>query len=92
MAGWGLMARKQDPGRRDFLKKAAYSAPAVLTLQAVSGLAKAGSEKSDPGDEAEEEAEEDEDEAVEIDQQYRSASGATLSGYGCLSEAFVVEW
>ena len=39
------MARKQDPGRRDFLKKAAYSAPAVLTLQAVSGLAKAGSEK-----------------------------------------------
>ena len=38
------MARKQDPGRRDFLKKAAYSAPAVLTLQAVSGLAKAGSE------------------------------------------------
>jgi len=41
------MARKQDPGRRDFLKKAAYSAPAVLTLQAVSGLAKAGSEKPD---------------------------------------------
>ena len=41
------MARKQDPRRRDFLKKAAYSAPAVLTLQAVSGLAKAGSDKSD---------------------------------------------
>ena len=68
MAGGGLMARKQDPRRRDFLKKAAYSAPAVLTLQAVSGLAKAGSEKPDDGDEAEEEAEEDEDEAVEIDQ------------------------
>ena len=45
MAVGGPMARKQDPGRRDFLKKAAYSAPAVLTLQAVSGLAKAGSEK-----------------------------------------------
>ena len=39
------MAKKQDPRRRDFLKKAAYSAPAVLTLQAVSGVAKAGSEK-----------------------------------------------
>ena len=39
------MPRKLDPRRRDFLKKAAYSAPAVLTLQAVSGLAKAGSEK-----------------------------------------------
>jgi len=38
------MANKQDPKRRDFLKKAAYSAPAVLTLQAVSGVAKAGSE------------------------------------------------
>jgi len=47
MAVGGLMGRKQDPGRRDFLKKAAYSAPAVLTLQAVSGLAKAGSEKPD---------------------------------------------
>jgi len=39
------MATKQDPKRRDFLKKAAYSAPAVLTLQATSGVAKAGSEK-----------------------------------------------
>ena len=47
MAGGGLMASKQEPRRRDFLKKAAYSAPAVLTLQAVSGLAKAGSEKSE---------------------------------------------
>jgi hypothetical protein len=43
--GGGLMARKQDPKRRDFLKKAAYSAPVVLTLQATSGVAKAGSEK-----------------------------------------------
>ena len=41
------MGKKQDPKRRDFLKKAAYSAPAVLTLQAVSGVAKGGSEKSD---------------------------------------------
>jgi hypothetical protein len=39
------MAKKQDPKRRDFLKKAAYSAPAILTLQATSGVAKAGSEK-----------------------------------------------
>jgi hypothetical protein len=39
------MAKKQDPKRRDFLKKAAYSAPAVLSLQAVSGVAKAGSEE-----------------------------------------------
>ena len=39
------MARRQDPKRREFLKKAAYSAPAILTLQATSGVAKAGSEK-----------------------------------------------
>ena len=39
------MATKQDPKRRDFLKKAAYSAPVVLTLQATSAVAKAGSEK-----------------------------------------------
>ena len=39
------MAKRQDPKRRDFLKKAAYSAPAILTLQATSGVAKAGSEK-----------------------------------------------
>jgi hypothetical protein len=39
----GLMAKTQNPKRRDFLKKAAYSAPAVLTLQATSGVAKAGS-------------------------------------------------
>ena len=39
------MAKKQDLKRRDFLKKAAYSAPAILTLQAASGVAKAGSEK-----------------------------------------------
>ena len=40
-----FMNKKQDSKRRDFLKKAAYSAPAILTLQAASGVAKAGSEK-----------------------------------------------
>ena len=43
------MDKKQDPKRRDFLKKAAYSAPAILTLQAASGVAKAGSEKPATG-------------------------------------------
>jgi len=43
------MNKKQDPKRRDFLKKAAYSAPAILTLQAASGVAKAGSEKPATG-------------------------------------------
>ena len=41
------MGKKQDPKRRDFLKKAAYSAPAVLTLQAVSGVAKGGKKLSE---------------------------------------------
>ena len=36
----------QDPKKRDFLKKAAYSAPAILSLQATSALAKSGSSKS----------------------------------------------
>jgi hypothetical protein len=31
--------------RREFLKRAAYTAPAILSLQAVSAAAKAGSEK-----------------------------------------------
>ena len=31
--------------RREFLKKAAYTAPAILSLQALSAVAKAGSEK-----------------------------------------------
>jgi hypothetical protein len=31
--------------RRDFVKKSAYLAPAILTLQATSGIAKAGSVK-----------------------------------------------
>jgi len=37
-----------DNSRRDFIKKAAYVAPAVLTLQAYSSLAKAGSDKAAP--------------------------------------------
>ena len=37
------MAKKQDPNRREFLKKTAYAAPAILSLQAVSSVAKAGS-------------------------------------------------
>lgn len=42
------MAKKQDPKRRAFLKKAAYSAPVILSLQATSALAKSGSSKSPP--------------------------------------------
>jgi hypothetical protein len=38
-----------DSSKRDFIKKAAYAAPAILTLQAHSALAKAGSVK-DPKD------------------------------------------
>ena len=40
--------QKQDPTKREFLKKAAYSAPAILSLQATSALAKSGSSKSPP--------------------------------------------
>ena len=32
-----------DASKRDFIKKAAYAAPAILSLQAFSALAKAGS-------------------------------------------------
>lgn len=39
------METKHDPTRRGLLKKAAYAAPAILTLQATSALAKSGSEK-----------------------------------------------
>ena len=39
------MEKKHDPTRRGLLKKAAYAAPVVLTLQATSAVAKAGSEK-----------------------------------------------
>jgi hypothetical protein len=39
------MTKTHDATRRALLKKAAYAAPAVLTLQATSAVAKAGSEK-----------------------------------------------
>ncbi len=35
--------------RRDFVKKAAYVAPAILTLKATPSYAKSGSEKPDKG-------------------------------------------
>jgi hypothetical protein len=39
-----------NPSRRTFVKKAAYAAPAVLSLQAFSAVAKAGSNKDEkPG-------------------------------------------
>ena len=43
--GGGVEETKHDPTRRGLLKKAAYAAPVVLTLQATSALAKSGSEK-----------------------------------------------
>ena len=47
------MAKKRDPKRREFLKKTAYAAPAILSLQATSALAKEGSgneDEKDPGE------------------------------------------
>ena len=41
----GDVDTKHDPTRRGLLKKAAYAAPVILTLQATSALAKSGSEK-----------------------------------------------
>ena len=43
------MAKKRDPKRREFLKKSAYAAPAILSLQATSALAKEGSDKEEEG-------------------------------------------
>lgn len=40
--------RKKQVSRREFVKKAAYIAPAIVTLQAVPMYAKAGSEKEHP--------------------------------------------
>ena len=42
--------KKHSPSRRAFVKKAAYVAPAVLSLQAFSSMAKAGSHKGDRPD------------------------------------------
>lgn len=39
-----------DPSRRDFVKRGAYVAPAVLTLAAAPQFAKAGSIKPGKGD------------------------------------------
>ena len=39
------MEKKHDPTRRGLLRKAAYAAPVVLTFQATSSVAKAGSVK-----------------------------------------------
>jgi hypothetical protein len=42
----GWVEKKHDPTRRGLLRKATYAAPVVLTLQAMSSVAKAGSEKA----------------------------------------------
>jgi hypothetical protein len=39
----------KQPARREFVKKAAYVAPAILTLAATPGHATVGSFKSEPG-------------------------------------------
>ena len=39
--------KEHSPSRRAFVKKAAYVAPAVLSLQAFSAVAKAGSNKDE---------------------------------------------
>ena len=42
--------KEHNPSRRAFVKKAAYVAPAVLSLQAFSAVAKSGSNKDEtPG-------------------------------------------
>ena len=45
-----IKMKKHDPSKREFVKKAAYAAPAVLTLTAAASVAKAGSEKEDCDD------------------------------------------
>ncbi len=40
---------EHDASRREFVKKAAYVAPAILTLQAAPAYAKGGSDKGDGG-------------------------------------------
>jgi hypothetical protein len=42
------VSNQQDQSRREFVKKAAYIAPAILTLQAAPQYAKAGSNKPNP--------------------------------------------
>ena len=43
----GVAMKEHDSSRREFVKKAAYVAPAVLSLKATSAFAKSGSE-NDP--------------------------------------------
>ena len=47
----------QNPveSRRDFVRKAAYAAPAILTLPAAAAYAKQGSEKADRRDDKDKE-------------------------------------
>ena len=42
---WGKAMEEHDASRREFVKKAAYVAPAILTLQAAPAYVKAGSIK-----------------------------------------------
>jgi outer membrane biosynthesis protein TonB len=70
-----LDAREDEVGtsdkrkRRDFLKKAAYAAPAILSLQAVSAVAKAGSIKDPEEAKKEKEAKEKEKEFKKKDKE-----------------------
>ena len=42
------MRNEHSNSRREFVKKAAYVAPAILTLQAAPAYVKAGSHKKEP--------------------------------------------
>ena len=74
------MGMTHDATRRELLKKAAYVAPMVLTLQATSAVAKSGSEKGQPGQEAKE-AEEAEEAEQKVD-----AHGVTRDTFFALHE------
>jgi hypothetical protein len=45
-----MKTTEPDSSKREFIKKSIYVAPAVLSLQALSAVAKAGSEKGDERD------------------------------------------
>jgi hypothetical protein len=47
--------QKPVESRRDFVRKAAYAAPAILTLPAAAAYAKQGSEKADRRDDKDKE-------------------------------------
>ena len=44
-----MVTKKQQAARRDFVKKAAYVAPVIVTLAVAPSYAKAGSEKDPKG-------------------------------------------